>query len=342
MTTALTGPAAVRRDAGTPRLTRWILRLHRPALYAWTCLVLALAALLLALHGPLADAAAEGWRQYDACRSTARCGYDQAAILRYKDFSTYGTLAVNALPFLVAAWAGAALTGRELESGTAGLAWTQGLSPVRWLALRLAVPAVAVAAGCALLAWLHHAAWTAGRGRIDTAKDWYDRTTFHAGGPALLALALAGLAAGTLAGLLLRRTLPALIAGTLVTAGLRGATELALPHLWPPVTRVSGMDQGFVGSGLVVDQGMVTRSGAHVPVPPCGSSAQCEAAYADLTGHWNSYHPYAHFWPLQLTTGALLLAAAGLLALGCFLALRRLTGPAGRAPKTTATRKAAV
>ncbi|MFF9089991.1 ABC transporter permease [Streptomyces sp. NPDC014991] len=326
MTAALTGTAPA-PAATNPRLARWVLRLHRPALYGWTGLVLVLAALLLALRGPLADAAAEAWRQYNACDGT-RCDYDQAALLRYKDYYDYATLALNALPLLVAAWAGAALTGRELESGTALLSWTQGSSPARWLAARLAVPAAAVTAGTALLFWLHRLAWSAGQGRIHTAKPWSDRWTFHANGPSTVALALAGLAAGTLAGLLLRRTLPALLLGTAVAAGIRGLAETALPHLWPAVTRVSTTDQGFPGSGLTVDQGVVTRTGAHVPVPSCDSVEACRSAYTGLVGHWNTYHPLSHYWPLQLTTSALVLAVAGLLVLGCFLALRRLTGPA--------------
>jgi hypothetical protein len=325
MTAALTG-TAVPRAAGTPRLTRWVLRLHRPALYAWTGLVLALAALLLGLRGPLADAAAEGWRQYHACTGPARCSYDQVAILRYKDYANYATLALNALPMLVAGWAGAALVGRELESGTARLAWTQGTSPARWLAVRLAVPAVAVVAGSAALFWLHRLAWRAGEGRIDSAKDWYDRFTFYANGPTTVALALAGLALGALTGLVLRRTLPALLVGMVVITCLRAALELALPHLWPAVTHASTTDQGLGGDGLGVAQGVVTRSGARVPVPPCGSEAQCQAAYADVAGRWTTYHPSSHYWPLQFTACALILAVTGLLAFGCFLALRRVTG----------------
>ncbi|GAA3138886.1 ABC transporter permease [Streptomyces echinatus] len=330
MTAVLTG-TPVPRAAGKPRLTRWVLRLHRPALYAWAGLLVALTALLLGLRGPLADAAAEGWRQYNSCTGTARCSYDQDAIVRYKDYYNYATVALNALPMLVAGWAGAALVGRELESGTALLAWTQGTSPARWLAVRLAVPAIAVAAGAALLSWLHHLAWSAGRGRIDTAKDWYDRFTFYAGGPTAVVLALAGLAAGVLAGLVLRRTLPALLVGMTVTAALRGVTEIALPHLWPAVTRVSTTDQVPLGAGLGVDEGVITRSGARTPVPACHTEAQCRAAYADITGRWSTYHPYSHHWPLQLTTSALVLAVAALLALGSFLALRHSTG----APRTT-------
>ncbi|MGW5125669.1 ABC transporter permease [Streptomyces sp. NPDC004069] len=332
-----TAPAADR-----PRLTRWLLRLHRPALCVWAGLALALAALLLALAGPLADAAAEGWRQYNACAMSPRCSYRQDAILRYKDYYNYATIALNLLPFAVAAWAGAALTGKELESGTARLAWTQATSPARWLAVRLAVPALVVALCTGLLGWLHHHAWAASQGRIDSAKEWYDRFTFHANGPTLAALALCGLAAGALAGLLLRRALPALIVGVLVTGGVRGLAELALPHLWPAVTRTSAVDR-FAPGGLEVEQGMVTRDGAHVPMPSCNTPAECDAAYRDFTGRYNIFHPLSHFWPLQLTTTALVLAVAGLLAAGCFLALRRVTGPLrpGRTAKApTGTAKA--
>jgi hypothetical protein len=325
--TAATAPAALPQAAPKPRQARWLLRLQRPALYAWAALLLALAALLLALRGPLLDAAAEAWRQYDACR-TARCRYDQAAILRYKDYYNWGTYTLGALPFVVAAWAGAALTGRELESGTARLAWTQGSSPARWLTVRLAVPAAVVAVGTSLLFWLHFVAWTASRGRIDSAKTWYDGWTFHANGPTTAALSLAGLAAGALAGLLLRRALPALVLGMAFTLGIRQLAEQLMPHLWPTVTRLSSLhSDGPAGAGISVDQGLVTRSGAHVPLVTCNSQAQCEAAlaHAHAVGYFHAYHPYSHYWPLQLTTTALILAVTALLVLAAFLVLRRST-----------------
>ncbi|MEU4033574.1 ABC transporter permease [Streptomyces collinus] len=324
---ATTAPATARPTAPRPRLIRWLLRLHRPALLAWTALVVLGAALLLWLAGPLADAAAEGWRQYDACGYATKCAYDQDAILRYKDWYDYATTALDVLPLVVAAWAGAALTGRELESGTARLAWAQSSSPARWLAVRLAVPAAAVTAGTCLLFWLHHRVWTAGRGRVDTLKSWADFGTFYANGPTVAGLALAGLAAGVLAGLLLRRTLPALVTGAPATAGVWGLAHVLMPHLWPAVTTVGGLDRGAPGNGIVVEEGLVTRTGAHLPLPHCGSSADCATAYAHAVGQFKTYHPYAHYWPLQLVTTALLLAVAGLLVLASFLVLRRLAGP---------------
>ncbi|MFJ9816917.1 ABC transporter permease [Streptomyces sp. NPDC101151] len=329
---AVTNPAAVPHPAARPHLTRWVLRLHRPALVVWACLVLLCAALLLWLAGPLTDAAADGWRQYNACNWSQKCAYDQDAILRYKDVYNYLTLSLAALPLLVAAWAGAALTGRELESGTAQLAWTQGVAPARWLANRLALPAAAITAGTSLLVYLHHRAWSAARGRVDTAKSWWDPWTFHTNGPSTVALCLAALALGALAGLALRRALPALAVGLVLTAGVWGLVHRLMPHLWPPVTRVTGLEHGYGNSGgdMGVAQGLVTGSGGHIPEPVCyaRTTEDCVRMFEKRggVGFYQTYHPYTHFWPLQLTTGALALALAGLFAVAAFLVLRSRTG----------------
>ncbi|MDR6974538.1 hypothetical protein J2X68_001216 [Streptomyces sp. 3330] len=310
--------------------TGWLLRLHRPALYVWIGVVAVLAAGLLWLGGPLTDASAAAWRQYrEACADYRDCHYDQDSIVRYKSVYMYTTGALTALPFVVAAWAGASLFGRELEHGTAQLAWTQGLSPVRWLATKLIVPTALVTAGTGLLVALHHLTWSAGDGRIDTAKSWYDNLTLHANGPTTVAFALTGLAGGALGGVLLRRTLPALTLALTCVAAARFLADRLMPHLWPAVTRVTGLADGYRGSGLGVDSGLVTSSGAHIADPGCGvtSASGCDAFYADLdaTGFYTTYHPESHYWPLQLTTTALVLAVAAALAVTAFVLLRRST-----------------
>ncbi|MFF4120421.1 ABC transporter permease [Streptomyces sp. NPDC001714] len=302
--TALSAPAPAPAPTARPQLTRWLLRLHRPALYVWAALALLTATVLILLQGPFADAAAEGWRQYNHCAFNTTCAYDQSAILRYKDWYNYATLAAAAVPFLIGAWAGGALLGRELESGTAQLSWAQSSTPGRWLTVRLAAPAALVTAGTGLLAWLHHLAWAAGRGRIHSAKDWYDVGTFHTGGPTLVALSLAGLAAGALAGLMLRRSLPALGVGLLLTGAVWGTTLVLLPHLWPTLGRSGHGDVASPAGSWTVSQG--------------GNAAQYHV----------TYHPYSHYWPLQLTATALLLTVTALLTLACFAVLRRLTGKA--------------
>nr|WP_206328291.1 ABC transporter permease [Streptomyces sp. S3(2020)] len=304
-------------------MSRWLIRLHRSALFVWTVVLLGLGGALLCLWGPLADASADAWQQYEACASTGPCLYDQAAILRYKDIYDYATLAVLAVPFLVAAWAGAALTGRELENSTAQLAWTQGVTPTRWLLSKLALPATLVTAGTGLLVLLHHGMWWASESRIGNAKSWYDPPTFYAGGPVTVALALAGLFAGAFAGVLLRRSLAALGAAVLAVGALWAGVHQSLPYLWTPVTDVSSLrgDQP-VGNGVDVATGLLTADGKRLADPMCGSaiSPECERLYDRLgaVNWYHDYHPLSHYWPLQLTASAIVLAVAALLALAAF------------------------
>lgn len=322
-------------------LARLLVRLHRPALTLWAAFVLAMSALLWAVGGPLADASASAWAEYEAC-SFQRCAHDQDAITLYRDAYTYATLALLAVPAVVAAWAGSALVGRELESGTARLAWTQGISPSRWLAAKLALPAVAVAAGTGLLAVFHRLAWSAGQGRIDSAKSWYSTATYYANGPAVVALALAGLAFGALVGLLWRRSLAALGTAPLGLLLLWGGLHLVTPHLWPSATRNSSLSEFLPGAGINVGQGVVDSSGGrHGFVSDCGQiyeAAPCRAAYdkLDAVGFYHDYHPASHFWPLQLVSAALLLAVAALLALAAFRLLRHRTASARPEVRTAA------
>ncbi|MER6619941.1 ABC transporter permease [Streptomyces sp. NPDC000931] len=328
MTATLTAPATTDRPAPAPRQLRWLYRLHRPALLTGAATVLLLGAALLWLGGPLTDASAAAWEQYNACASTPTCSYDQDSILLHKNVYTYTNLAVLAVPFLVAAWAGGSLTGREMESGTARLAWTQSVSPARWLASRLAFPAVLTLAATGLLAWLHRLAWTAADGRVDTAKSWDHFPTFYANGTVPVALALAGLAAGVLAGLLLRRAVAALAVAAVALGALWAAVHAALPHLWPTATETSGLREGPTGWGITVGQGVLTSGGDRLDLP-CYTSMMpgCEATLSDMhaVGFYRDFHPAAHYWPLQLVASGILLAVAALLACAAFRLLRRRT-----------------
>jgi ABC-type transport system involved in multi-copper enzyme maturation permease subunit len=310
--------------------TRVMLRLHRPALYVWAGVLLVVGALLLWLYGPLTDAAASAWRQWNGCGMNA-CVYDQDAILTYKSLAQYMSIAVNLVPFLVAAWAGASLIGREMESGTAQLAWTQSISPARWLTAKLAVPAVLVTAGTSVLVLLHNLVWSKGHGKIDTAKPWTDDLTFHANGPSTVAFALFGLVAGALAGLALRRSLAALALALVWMVGVRAAVSLALPHLWPSVTTVTDLTgYGPKSLGLTLDEGLLTSTGARIANPGCGSSrySACRDVYEhlDAVSYYTDSHPFSHYWPLQLTATALVLALTALAALVAFRLLKRHTG----------------
>ncbi|MEW2318280.1 ABC transporter permease [Streptomyces bauhiniae] len=310
---------------------RWTFRLHRWALAVWAALVVVGAGLLVWLAGPLMDEAARGWQQLQACQASV-CTIDNAAMGRYSSLYDLLTDGMFLMPFLVAAWAGATLTARELESGTALLAWTQGVTPARWLASRLALPALAVTAGGGVLVALHRYAWSASEDRVGTRAGWWLLRTFYANGPALVAVCLAALALGALTGLLVPRTLPALGITVGATALLFAAVHWLMPHLWPSVTEVSRFQDGYRGlyTGVELSHGMTTRSGARVPTPECDARSMdvCRRIYEqhDGTGFYTTFHPASHFWPLQLTTTALLLLLTALLTAASFVVLRRRTG----------------
>ncbi|MFJ8183424.1 ABC transporter permease [Streptomyces sp. NPDC096105] len=333
MTAALTTPAApaTGHTARAPRQWRWLVRLHRPALIGGGVLVLLTAAALLWLGGPLTDSSAAAWQTYKACEWGSACRYDQDAIVRFKAVYTWTTVAVLAVPFLVAAWAGGALVGRETESGTVRLAWTQGVSPARWLASRLALPALLAVAAAGLPAALHRWAWTAADGRVDNTKSWHVSATFHAGGTVPVGLALAGLAAGVLAGLVLRRTLSALVTAVAALGALWAGVHAALPYLWPSVTRLSALHEGPAGSGLHVREGVLTDGGGRAAAPCLNSRlSDCGDTLADLgaTAFYRDFHPASHYWPLQLVATGVLLTVAALLAYAAFRVVRRTTGTA--------------
>ncbi|MFJ3663656.1 ABC transporter permease [Streptomyces sp. NPDC090119] len=312
-----------------PRQARWTFLLHRWALIVWAALVVVIGGLLLWAAGPLADEEDRAWHRLEACRRFSTCAIDMGS---YSTVYTFLTYAMMLLPFVVAAWAGATLTARELESGTALMAWTQGVTPVRWLAVRLALPAAVLTAGATLLVALHRSAWGALEDRPDRRPAWWAPFTFHANGPTIVVACLTALAVGTLTGLLVRRTLAALGISVAVSALLFGGAHWLMPYLWPPVTEVTGFRDGYAGefSGVEVAHGMVTRTGAHVPTPECTGHLRmpCEQLYAQQggTGLFSEFHPASHYWPLQLTTSAVLLVVTALLTAASFAVLRRRTG----------------
>ncbi|WP_062209164.1 hypothetical protein [Streptomyces sp. NBRC 109706] len=218
----------------------------------------------------------------------------------------------------IAACVGAALIGREWERGTVTLVWTQSVSPARWLAMKLAVPAAALLAGTAVLTLLFRWRWLAG---ADGGVNRWHSEYFHAAGPVGPAYVLLGLALGALAALLTRRTLPAT---GLAVAGIGLAYHLGdrfRSSLWPATERRGPWDASLNH----VDQlelGMITEAGERVNGLDCGARAACLAEHGAVD-FYAKFHPTAHYWPIQLVeTGILLILTAATLA-ATFHTLRR-------------------
>lgn len=135
------------------------------------------------------------------------------------------------------------------------------------------------------------------------------------------------LAVGTTAGLLLRRTVPAMA----VTAAVVVAVQLALPfavrqQLVPPVHTTVALDMGNLSAmgmrpdGTVRVVGDFEEPGAWIlsneTVKPEKAAAAAGLQQSVV------YHPLRHFWPLLLIEAGLLLAVAVLLTLLSFWWLR--------------------
>ncbi|QMU18483.1 hypothetical protein H3L99_16880 [Streptomyces pristinaespiralis] len=214
------------------------------------------------------------------------------------------------LPLLVAAVVAGPVIGRELESGTYKLAWSQSLPPVRWFTAKIAVPAAAVAVTTMGLTVLFRVLW--GPVTWDYRLSWYERQVFLASGPTLLAYGLLAVAVGALAGLLVRRTLVAMSVAGLATGTVMVVMAALWGRLWPSVTvERQNTDPGVRYDDFVLDRGLLTSTGERLPESLCFEPGY-EACLArhDVTGVLQEHHPFSHLWPLQLVETGIVLALA--------------------------------
>ncbi|MFG2027583.1 hypothetical protein [Streptomyces sp. NPDC048825] len=305
-----------------------VLRLHRTALITWGAGLLAATVALVWAYAIGDDASISA----GGCSTSPEAGLpscDEAHTWTTDD--TYGDVigfvstALSYLMFPVAAWAGGALIGRELENGTARLAWTQSVTPLRWLAAKLAVPALLLTAGTTAAVLLN--VWARRDDNPNLVDDWYHPDVFVSTGPTAVAYVLAGLALGALAALLTRRALPAAGLGFAATLVLYNVLERYREDLWPTVTRTGEPHYELPRSAFQVENWVLLTSGGRTQDAPCGDSPPGPGcvANADFAGYYSTYHPQSHFWPLQFVHAGIALAVAALATAAAFWILRRRT-----------------
>jgi hypothetical protein len=191
---------------------------------------LAVVAVVLAITGPHLV------HLYDTtvrpCASHGDCGVATSLFTAHDRLLQQLTQAVLVAPALIGMFWGAPLVARELENGTFRLAWTQSVSRTRWLAYKLVLPGAAsiVAAGLLslMVTW-----WSSPFDRITDSPfspSSFDRRDLVPLGYAAFAFAL-----GVTAGVLIRRTLPAMVATLVAFIGVRFAFfEWVRPRLMAP------------------------------------------------------------------------------------------------------------
>jgi hypothetical protein len=257
-------------------------------------------------------------------------------------------------PAVIGLFWGAPLIARELETGTAALAWNQSVTRTRWLAVKLAVGALTAMAVTEALSLM---------------QTWWEAPVSQA--------VADGASGGVTAGALIRRTIPAMAVTLAIFAALQVAMPLWVrPNLAPPdhtvipVTSLGaalaspgpgGTTYTLLATGIpgqpgawLLSSGPVNAAGQPGSITPaaCVSLANASAGTAAGAGtqvgrsaqgqpgspvdfraclgrhgirEAITYQPARRYWRFQATETAIYLALALALAGYCFRRLRRLS-----------------
>jgi ABC-type transport system involved in multi-copper enzyme maturation permease subunit len=236
---------------------------------------------------------------------------------------------LQAVPALIGMFIGAPALAREMESGTFRFAWTQGFGRLRWALAKLVLLAVVVTAATAalsvLLSW-YYQPYFAPRA---LAVSFSEESPLNPGlfpllGLTLAAWALAAFMIGAVAGIFIRRVVPAIAATLAAYAVLAVATGafFRLNYLAPLVTsKLNAPVAAWTTSQWLTKDGV--RSPAHgaqaiqlfqqlCPSPPLSQEpVQCFVQHGYT--QWTSYQPESWFWPFQLIEAGWLLTLSALL-----------------------------
>ena len=236
------------------------------------------------------------------------------------------------------------MLARELETGTFRFAWTQGFGRWRWVLGKLVVLAIAVvvlsAAMTAVFAWYYRPYFAAGNENHSLTQLLpLSPGMFDLHGVVFAAWTLAAFSIGALAGMLIRRVVPAIAIALAAYAGLAIATGglLREHYLTPVLTRSLHLpstawiisQQWLNRAGRPVSQsvlGEVLQRGAP-QLAGKGGVPQAVSTWEYLVRHgftqWTTYQPASRFWPFQWIEGGWLLALSVVLIGGTVWLARR-------------------
>jgi len=242
-------------------------------------------------------------------------------------------LALQVVPVLVGAFVGAPMLAREMENGTFRYAWTQGFGRWRWaFAKVVGLAGVVTAASAAidvLFTWYYQPYYAAVNDRMSlTDLSLFAPGLFDLREVTLAAWTLVAFAIGALAGMLIRRVVPAIIATLAAYAGLAFAAGGYLrEHYVAPIvtTRLDVFAPAWILSrewtkaGRSVSQSFLSQvlQGGGANLAGKGGVPQAIASWRYLVQHgytqWTTYQPTNRFWPFQVIEGSWLLVLSVLL-----------------------------
>ena len=316
------------------RRMAWVTwRQHRVAL---TGLVVALAAIAtytwivgLQLHHAYAAELACHPAGSDACLQLTS-GFNSVG-----GFLTNGWI-LQLVPALIGAFVGAPVLAREMETGSYRYAWTQGFGRWRWALAKLVGLAVVVTAAAGAISVLFSWYYQPYFGADNQARSLSELTSlapslFDLRGVAFGAWTLAAFAIGALAGMLIRKVVPAIVVTLVAYAGLAIATGawLRAHYFAPIVTRslnvpssVWIVSQNWTKGDQTVSQTVLYQVLQGAPAQVAGKEGggpnlHALVAWQYLVQHGyiqvTSYQPAARFWAFQWVEAGWLLGLSVLL-----------------------------
>jgi hypothetical protein len=271
----------------------------------------------------------------------------------YLVFYFIGIGILLAVPAVIGTFWAAPLLTREFETGTFQLAWTQSVTRTRWLAAKLGLGALAAMATAGLFSLL--LTWWSGP--VDTAVPLEKGNSitfvrlgfvlFPTRGITPIGYAAFAFVLGVTAGVLIRRTVPAMAATLAAFAFIQIAWPVWLrPHLIPPAHKFVALTAANIpNADLAVGPGGTTIIVPNLPsmagdwiissqnIDPAGrpfnvntvsvclgnTPQACNNTLSRL--HLRdviAYQPASRFWALQGYETGIFLAAALVLAGFCF------------------------
>jgi ABC-type transport system involved in multi-copper enzyme maturation permease subunit len=271
------------------------------------------------------------------------------------------TFAFLVIPILAGMFWAAPLVSREYEAGTHRLAWTQSVSPLRWITTKITlifgVLAVAALLVGLLATWTLDPLTSAFGGRYNST--WYDVQ-----GVVPVACMLFALAVGVATSALVRRTIPAMAITLLAYAAARIPIHWIRWHFAPLVsTRTVSIPMSRLLQNPTLGPYELSGSAAVPPgawlhsvtiTDPSGrpipgsvgnfdllrrycpdlqidasrtsvvNPSACAARIQNMTLHQKAtYQPASHFWLIQAIESAIFVGLAALLVTAAVLAVTR-------------------
>jgi hypothetical protein len=257
------------------------------------------------------------------------------------------------IPALIGMFWGGPLLAREYENGTYRLAWTQGVTRTRWLAVKLGIGALVSVIVVGLLSLMVTWWWSPLNA---VSANPFDPLDFGTRDLTPVGYAAFAFVLGTCAGLLMRRTVPAMFTALAGFAAVRYVmNSWVRPHLMTPLHKViaisasSPLNMGETPTGFQVTattrgvlpgdwvySNQIVDKAGHAPTtafidracPLAHASAQVNYATCatNLAARFHElviYQPESRFWTLQWYETAIFLGLTAVLAGICMWWIRR-------------------